>query len=170
MTGTTNLGLKQPTVGADSNGWGGDLNDNFGALDDLWVNIGDVAFGSAAVENTSFFAQAANNLSDLSNATTARTNLGLGTAATANTGTGTGEVPVNSASNMLTSNLTGDVTGNCSGSSGSCTGNAATASSAATVDFAAGVAIQWDGSNIRFFIGSALVAYISPTEGFVNNV
>jgi len=50
------------------------------------------AFGTAAFQNTTVFAQTANNLSDLASASSSRSNLGLGTAATLNVGTSANNV------------------------------------------------------------------------------
>jgi len=115
---TTNLGLTKPTVGADSNAWGGILNTDLDQIDALWATLGNTPFGTAAGKALAFFAQAANNLSDLTNATTARTNLGLGTSATQNTGTAGAAVPLLdgantwSAAQTLSAGLTsaGDIT------------------------------------------------------------
>ena len=50
MTTTTYLGLTLPTVGADDNTWGGELNGNFNIIDPLFANIGNNAFGTAALK------------------------------------------------------------------------------------------------------------------------
>lgn len=50
MTTTPNIAMIVPAVGADNNGWGGDLNTNLGIIDALWINIGNVAFGGAATQ------------------------------------------------------------------------------------------------------------------------
>lgn len=68
MPTTTNYGWTLPTVGADSDTWGTELNT---AFDDADADLAAVsAVASAALVK-------ANNLSDLTNAATARTNLGL---------------------------------------------------------------------------------------------
>ncbi len=39
-TTTTNLGLKVPVVGSDTNNWGGYLNDDLGYLDNMFTVTG----------------------------------------------------------------------------------------------------------------------------------
>lgn len=172
---TTYLGLTKPTVGADSDNWGGLLNGDLDQLDALWANIGDNAFGTSATKAVGFFLQAANNLSDLTNATTARTNLGLGSAALAGAGASGHVLPFLDAANSWSAaqtfagGLTGNVTGDCSGSAASCTGNAATATNAAALN-GANYRVDFDGTNIRFLINGSVVGIVSPTTGFTNEV
>lgn len=73
-TNTTNYGFPKPTVNADADTWGGELNDAADMIDSTIKAVSDAS------------AKVANNLSDLANAATARSNLGLGTAATHSAG------------------------------------------------------------------------------------
>jgi hypothetical protein len=168
---TTHLGLGKPTVGADSDDWGGILNADLDQLDALWATIGDNAFGTAAVKNVGTSGAAVPLLS------------------TANTWGGAQSFS-GGLSGALTGNVTGNVTGNCSGSSGSCTGNAATATTAgacsgnaasattATTATAAlglstpaGWTINDDGAgNLLIKKGATVVGLISPSAGFTNEV
>lgn len=77
MTTTTHYGWTKPTVGADLDAWGGELNTDLDGIDTTMFGKLDKSA----------------NLSDVANVGTARTNLGLGTAATQATGTSGATLP-----------------------------------------------------------------------------
>lgn len=108
---TTNYGWTKPTVGADSDAWGGLINTNLDGIDTTVKAVSVVA--NAAVPKAG------------------GTMTGALTNSSGFVGPLTGAVTGNVTGN-LTGAVTGNVTGNCSGSSGSCTGNAATATTATT--------------------------------------
>ena len=167
MTDTTYLGLGKPTVGADSDDWGGILNADLDQLDALWANLGNNAFGTAAAKAVGFFAQPANNLSDLPSATTARTNLGLGPLAT-QAGASPSAAVVAALGFTPISGINGSMVTTALGYTPLST--AGTAASAARVDLASGVAIDWDGADIRFIIGGVVKARVTPSGGLTNIV
>jgi hypothetical protein len=104
MATTTNYALEKPTVGGDTDTWGGKLNDNMDAIDaqmktnaDAVAALGDpvavakggtgsttaaaartaLGLGTAATQADTKYAHRANNLSDLNNVASARANLGV---------------------------------------------------------------------------------------------
>ena len=105
MATTTNYALEKPTVGGDTDTWGGKLNDNMDAIDtqmkanaDAVAALGDpvavakggtgsttaaaartaLGLGTAATQADTKYAHRANNLSDLNDKPAALVNLGLG--------------------------------------------------------------------------------------------
>lgn len=79
MTTTPNYSWTLPTINADADTWGAELNSNLTAQDTQVKAISDVANAASTTAGAALTKSA--NLSDLVSATTARTNLGLGLAA-----------------------------------------------------------------------------------------
>lgn len=184
MAATTNYGWTKPTVGADDNAWGDELNGDLDSIDTDLKAVSDVA--DAALPATggpiSGSLTVAGGITCTGDFTVNRAGtpttgfvlfgntgvhyIGFDGTNFAVAGSGTFSAP----SGGFVGALSGNVTGNVSGSSGSCTGNAASASTALKLGLAAGVAVDFDGTNIRFVIGGSVIAYVSPTTGLTNLV
>lgn len=189
-TATTNLAMSKPTVGADTNNWGALINADLDALDALWVNIGNVAFGTAATKNTG-----------TSGATVPLLN-GTNTWAAAQTFSG-------GLSGTLTGNVTGNLTGNVTGALTGTASNASTVTDGVitpaklaltarpswdsanfypigfstgnyfTIDagnshlrlyFSATDFIEFDKDNhqVKFILSGSQVGHVDPVSGFVS--
>lgn len=149
MTDSTTLylGLTLPTVGADNNTWGSILDADLVSLDALWLNIGAVAFGTAATKavgtsgGTVPLCNGANTWAapqTFSSGLTSTGDITVNRAGAPTTGyvfygNGGGTYFGFDGSNFVC-NSTGHITGPAGGFVGSLTGNASTASVAASAN------------------------------------
>ena len=121
VTYTSTYNLKLPVVGQDDDVWGGYVNDNTNALENLLT-------GTTTITNVVI------TTADINGGTLDNVVIG-------------GTTPVNITGTTITgTSFVGNVTGNVSGSSGSTTGNAATATALATAINIGGVSFNGSAS------------------------
>ena len=173
---TPNLGMTKPTVGADSNSWGGLLNGNLDILDAAFA--GPVSPGRVPLTNASVTWSGTITAGGFSGPLTGDVTGNVSGSAGSCTGNAATATTAGScAGNAATATTAGAAnyanyanSSGYAGSAGACSGNAASASTASRVDFANGAAIDFDGTSIRFFVGGSCVAYFNQASGVVSNV